>query len=572
MARLGLSVAVAVALAACGTKPVSTAADAATPSADASSPGPDAAVSIDAAPDAEAPRDASLAPDAASHPDAGAPDASPVFVAGCGLLASELSAWTIDRGAFTAGAAPPDAGVPGLVSTTAAAMYQDVDLAPLGIWLDEGDRVAHFSALTRVAGEADTARLEMTAFNETWGPLATVQSVPLENTFWMARAIGLRLPPGTRRLRVHVTASAAGAGLAPDLCVDRNAPDDDRLAVGPYLVAPQPDAITVLWELAEPGPAGSVSYGIGALTGSAPASADGLHRRVRLTGLQPDTEYQYRIEGQGEAGTTHRFRTPPNATRPFSFVVWGDNQDGVETFRGLATQMAALAPEFALSLGDQVESGTEARYHRQFLLPLRGLAESVPLWSVPGNHNRGDDPLLSQFDAHLPQPGSSSVHCFGFRHANAYFVVLDSSVDLAVSQACLNTIFGSSPFRNADLRVVALHEPPRVEYWAGGGNVGNAWVRDYLDPLLALNGVDLALTGHVHLYAWGPPKSGVTWVTSGGGGGGLEPPTALVRDWPEITETRFRHHFLHATVSGKTMVVRAIADTGEELHRFQIGP
>jgi hypothetical protein len=84
--------------------------------------------------------------------------------------------------------------------------------------------------------------------------------------------------------------------------------------------------------------------------------------------------------------------------------------------------------------------------------------------------------------------------------------------------------------------------------------------------------VDLVLTGHSHVYAYGPPSGtgGVTWVTTGGGGGMLEPSNSLTQDWPEITVVHFRHHFLWVTVDGGLMSVAAVADTGEVLHSFDI--
>ncbi|MBI5532594.1 MAG: metallophosphoesterase [Deltaproteobacteria bacterium] len=547
----------------------------------------------DAALEAEATTDTSL--DAADGDEQEAQAEASTFEL-CGLLqnggaeSADLAPWQVDAGSWSVVAKDADAGVQpaeGSYFLSAgtepdASLWQTVALDTVATHLDQGGLFAHLTVQTRVQADGARAWLDLEAFDASKQSLAKASSVPLVNAWWGEGKVGLELPAGTRSLRVGVRVDGAGApalahvdGAA--LCLDSKAPSaEEQLVTGPTLSWPVSDAITVSWELDQPGPALSVAYGpTPALGESTDASAQGHHYQVRLAGLAPDTDYYYRIQGLPYPGELHKFRTaPPSgpAPKPYSFTVWGDNQDGVDAFRGIAAQMAALSPSFMVSAGDQVQDGSEAHYHSQLLAPLSPWAASIPLIGAPGNHNTSGDLLLAQWDQHLPQP---DPNCFGLRYANLYLVSVDTNAALAVSLPCLNKIFASSDYKTADLKAAVLHEPPRNDYWAGGSFKGNDFVRLYLEPLFVASGMQVVFTGHVHMYFWAPPADtqGITWVTTGGGGGSLEGPGDKTADWPELDNGVFvfRHHFLRATVQGKSMQVDAIADTGETLHSFTVG-
>ncbi len=101
------------------------------------------------------------------------------------------------------------------------------------------------------------------------------------------------------------------------------------------------------------------------------------------------------------------------------------------------------------------------------------------------------------------------------------------------------------------------------------------WIRTTLEPLLESLDVHLVFNGHHHLYAYTPMTAGgITFATTGGGGGSLDSDFSLwrVATWPEITVTLHAHHFLVATVNGGTLSVDAVDPTGQVIHSFQVTP
>jgi acid phosphatase type 7 len=507
----------------------------------------------------------------------------------CGLLANpaaetgDLTGWIVDVGDFRAtqeivGSTPPPYEGGWMFAAGATALgrlYQDVDVSSFAAAIDAGVLVAHLTGWVRDWAIDDLAFLELEARDADGALLASGATPGLQGAVWTRREIGLALPAGTRSVRAALRGERL-VGLdndayfdALDLCLDGSSVgSEDELVVPPYLTWVTSDAVTVAWETAAP-LAGEVAYGpTPSLGATATAATVSTHQHVRLEGLAAGTEYFYRVGGGGWAGPVHSFRTAPNNADPFTFVVWGDSQYGYEVFTPLVARMREVAPSFLLSVGDVVDAATEVDFRQQLLWPLAPLAAEAPLAVAPGNHDAGDGLVL--FDLHLNQPG----HCFSWTYGNVFFLVLDTNEPLpgGANQACLDDALAAPEFAAADFQVALLHEPPRVEYWYGGGVTGTEWVRTLLEPQLAAAGFDLALTGHSHVYAYGPPAltNGVTWVTTGGGGGMIEPTNSLTQDWPEITVVHFRHHFLKVTVDGALMQVAAVADTGEVLHTFTI--
>src|SRR5580704_15329625 len=92
----------------------------------------------------------------------------------------------------------------------------------------------------------------------------------------------------------------------------------DKIVGGPMVVNPTPRTATVVWivqrdELTLQPPAGPVRK-----------SPSLRVEQTTLTGLQPNTRYDYNASGQ-DAGKGS-FKTPPAGNEPYRFVVYGDNR------------------------------------------------------------------------------------------------------------------------------------------------------------------------------------------------------------------------------------------------------
>ena len=381
---------------------------------------------------------------------------------------------------------------------------------------------------------------------------------------------------------VDAASADAEAPADADLSPDAQAPPLGSILAPPYLMWATPTAVTVMWET-DSATVGSVEYGPTAALGAtvSEASPTTLHE-LRLTDLAPGAENFYQIWFDGFALPVTSFRTalPAGDTSPFTFLVWGDNQSGSDTFADIVDRMVVEEAHFALSVGDTVQDGTRANFRNQLFTPLAPLADHVSFLVAGGNHSRYGDPAL--FDEYFAQPGDE--HCFGWRWGELFIIFIDSE-DSNLSGGspqgdCINAALSSTAATEATFQAAAFHKPPRIEWWAGGliaftNEMEAPWVRNSLEPLLESHGVDLIFNGHNHLYAHTPETSGgITLVTTGGGGGGIDTDFFLwdVGSWPEIETTIHEHHFLSVAVTSTEMTITAVAPTGVPLHQFIVLP
>lgn len=359
--------------------------------------------------------------------------------------------------------------------------------------------------------------------------------------------------------------------------------DEDALHAWPYLMWVTRTAVSVRWETKTP-VVGRVDFGASEALGRTieEASARTTHE-LRLTGLEPDTEYHYRVVYDDGALPTRRFRTAPpdDSDAPFRFIVWGDNQDGPATFDDLVSIMYELEPRFAVSVGDCVQNGTRGEYRSQLFSPMAGFADEVPFLVAAGNHERYSDPDANLFSEYFSQPGDE--HCFGWRYGGLFVLFIDTDLPLDGENGqreCIETALSSEAARTARIQAAAFHKPPRVEWWFGGllafpDSMEAPWVREELEPLLESYGVDVVFNGHNHLYAHTPETpGGITWITTGGGGGRIDNRGLFdvwrVGTWPQIETTLHVHHFIVATMEGDELLLEAIDLDGEIIHRVWV--
>ena len=360
--------------------------------------------------------------------------------------------------------------------------------------------------------------------------------------------------------------------------------DPNSFPSPPYLMWVTQTAVSVRWETAAAEP-GVVRFGYApdALTAGYSEGASRTTHEVRLEGLLPGSTVYYAVGNETAATPAKSFRTAPadGAGDAFSFVVFGDNQNGPANFAALTPRMAALDPDFAMSTGDCVQNGTRAEFRSQLFRPLTALASTVPFLVGAGNHERYSDPGSTLFNEYMSQPDDE--HCFGWRYGSMFVLFIDTedAVDPGTPQrTCIENQLGSEAATSATYRAAVFHKPPRIEFWLGGriafpASMEAPQVRNILEPLFASYNVNIVFNGHNHLYAHTPElPNGITWVTTGGAGGTLDTQSFFWRvgTWPEIDTQISEFHFLHVNVVGSTMSVDAIATNGSILHSFSIRP
>lgn len=350
--------------------------------------------------------------------------------------------------------------------------------------------------------------------------------------------------------------------------------------VEPYLQQVNDDSFHVLWETAVPAK-GEVRVGTAEFNASKPIldrtfsepSATGFHH-VKVTGLKPDGHYFYQavsISATNDTllGPVTPLYIPDYSLMPVSFTVVGDTQGNPTVWGRIAVLMARERPSFVIHVGDMVQYGPHKDdWTDEFFKPASELFRFYPLYPALGNHEMNHD-WFYQYVC-LPDP----EWFYTVKKGNVLFVFANTNKDIlpgSEQYKKLEKILASS---EETWKIMVHHHPV---YTSSENSYGNSWFQSqthgdpnemHLKKLYETYGVDLVLNGHIHLYERTWPVAGdkvdlvkgVTYVTLGGGGGGLDKDAAN-RAWYGA-RTRSAHHFLNVQIAGENLTARAIDTTG----------
>ena len=115
-----------------------------------------------------------------------------------------------------------------------------------------------------------------------------------------------------------------------------------------------------------------------------------------MTGLEPDTEYEYNVGSEENRSSVYCFRTARADFDKFSFLCLSDIQTGgpeppadYTEFNGILKKILSLHPEieFILTAGDNTNCGQTDIQWTGMLEGFRGVAETIPVMFCMGNHD-----------------------------------------------------------------------------------------------------------------------------------------------------------------------------------------
>lgn len=320
-----------------------------------------------------------------------------------------------------------------------------------------------------------------------------------------------------------------------------------RITHGPYLCDMTHDGVTVVWTTSKPAlswveasPADSLN---------APALRQARYYQtvagrklacrtlhaVRVRGLQPGTDYRYRIFSQEvqswpdvnnvtygktlDADASRRrayeFRTFPQAGSGCSFIVLNDIHGKADYMTRLCKSVDFSKLGFVAFNGDMsssVESG-EQLFKAYLDASVSLFATGTPILFTRGNHETRGVFADSLGDYFPGQDGRFyGIYCYG----DVCILLLDCGEDKTDDHAEYNGLADydayrieecewlkravrSDEFLSASARIVLLHIPPMAEAWHGSVHLNELFV-----PVLNEAGIDLMLCGHDHAYSFRP--------------------------------------------------------------------
>jgi tartrate-resistant acid phosphatase type 5 len=351
----------------------------------------------------------------------------------------------------------------------------------------------------------------------------------------------------------------------------------------------------------------------------------GEHNHVRLTGLEPDTEYRYRVVvdgspwGEGElldwsvgqgtlvsAGLSYdnRFRTFPSveAQAPVTFAVLGDYGVGIVDGRleGARQLLIARALERAVDtegvrlvvttgdniyLGHQDTTGTgneDDDWYSSFYEPYRYLINRLPFFPTVGNHDAGDsessddrDQLADNlFLEHRFGPkveeGSASLGPGLFYRFEVGANVELISIDTSIATGMDVEHYFDDPEHDRWVRDTLHGQGARWRipfshhppFCAGPEHGNTAGMVDRLVPLFEEAGIRLVLSGHEHNFQHAVVR-GIHYVVSGAAGK-LRPERPRQFEAAGTRAWAAAGHFLLVHADAERLIVRPIAGIGDD--------
>ncbi len=303
-------------------------------------------------------------------------------------------------------------------------------------------------------------------------------------------------------------------------------------------------------------------------------------RAVRFDGLNPASEYRYRIVVDEETVAEHSVRTAPKADESFRILAFGDSGSGNEHQYRLAEKMPSAGADIVVHTGDLIYmEGEREDYPEKFYRPYASLIASVPFYPSMGNHdfrtNRGA-PMFEEFV--LPENGpqsSTPERHYWFDFGSARFVAIDTDLTMkdlgSIVAPWLDKVLEGAGDR---WKIVFFHHPV---YTNGRyGPTHRLW-RTIL-PVIEAHGTHLVLSGHDHLYERThpiregkitPPGQGVVHVVTGAGGHGLYAinPKPMEQIAVQYNED---YSFTVIDVSPDRMTLRQINANGEQVDEYVI--
>lgn len=240
------------------------------------------------------------------------------------------------------------------------------------------------------------------------------------------------------------------------------------------------------------------------------------HHRADVDGLQPDTLYAYRVQGNGTWGPWEHFRTAAGAEAPLTLLYFGDTQNkNLSLVSRVIRQAWRSAPDVRLALfaGDLVSGGdgVDDSEWGEWFEAGRWLLEGTAVAPAPGNHEYHeefeDTPQERRvLGGHWPVafalprngPAETQRTSYWFDYQGVRIAVLDgtSALDLgtgAAQAAWLDKVLAGNPL---PWSIVLIHQPfysPRAER-------DNARLVEQVLPVIRRHKVDLVLQGHDHTY------------------------------------------------------------------------
>jgi 3',5'-cyclic AMP phosphodiesterase CpdA len=242
------------------------------------------------------------------------------------------------------------------------------------------------------------------------------------------------------------------------------------------------------------------------------------------------------------------------------FAIIGDWGTGDSDETGTARQMFAAHQrtpfDFVIAAGDNVYPNGSGRYFgKHFEQPFAGLLkDQIKFYAVLGNHDV-DAGRQDQCQYPLFNMGGQNYYKFSRSNGLVEFFMLDST-DFDSTQA--TWLENSLRDSRAKWKIAVFHHPIYSSGKKHGSAVG---LRKQLEPMFTRYGVNVAFSGHDHIYERTKPQQGIQYFVTGAGGKTRRGDIDLASSFRD-TSFDDDNHFMLIEVEDGQVGFQAISETG----------
>jgi hypothetical protein len=323
----------------------------------------------------------------------------------------------------------------------------------------------------------------------------------------------------------------------------------------PYLQGAGLNSMNISWhDTATTGT--KVEYGIDSvlsleISGSSELISDPYRwHTVKLTGLQANTRYFYRVSSGGEYSDIFSFRTIPDTSYKgrIRFVLLSDTHSSDTSSAGKVIRAARskiselYGPDIENHVngifhsGDITVSGNiPEQYSSQYFYPLSALSANIPVMVVAGNHE-GENPVFYNYlklddQSGFPLNPQLKEKIWSMRVGNSLFIGMNTNIISQYGKTEADWLDSklneTEKDPGIDFVFLFFHHPPFSELWFEVLTLdrGPDYVENVLFPIIKkYTKVQQVHTGHTHGFERGTILSGKKdadfRIICGGGGGG----------------------------------------------------
>jgi predicted MPP superfamily phosphohydrolase len=243
------------------------------------------------------------------------------------------------------------------------------------------------------------------------------------------------------------------------------------------------------------------------------------------------------------------------------FAIMGDWGSGNSDGLGLAKQMCEAHQRTPLDLvvgaGDNIYPNGSGRYFaRNFEQPFASLIrDNVKFYTVLGNHDV-EDGRQDQLNYSLFNMAGANYYIISRGNGLVDFFMLDST---DISNTQISWLENSLRTSRARWKVAVFHHPI---YSSGTKHGSNMKLRKTLEPIFTRYGVQVAFSGHDHIYERTKPQQGIQYFVTGAGGKTRRGDIDLKSEFRAVSYDE-DNHFMIIEVDEQEMGFKAVSELGE---------